>query len=89
MHREAGDARAALASLAALRELDPSDPDAAQLASHLAGAAVVAASEEVRLANIAKLATTALLRKEATVQASRTARRELPPAVTACGHRSR
>lgn len=62
MRREVGDARAARASLAALRELDPGDPHAAQLASHLAGEAVVAASEELRLANIAKLATTALLR---------------------------
>jgi SAM-dependent methyltransferase len=62
MRREGGDAEAALASLSALRELDPSDPHAAQLASHLAGEAVVAASEEMRLANIAKLATTPLLR---------------------------
>ena len=58
----AGDAEAAWASLAALRELDPGDPHAAQLASFLAGEAVVAASEEVRLTNIAKLANTALLR---------------------------
>jgi hypothetical protein len=62
MRREAGHAEAARSSLAALRELDPGDPLAAQLASHLAGEAVVAASEEARLANIAKLATTALLR---------------------------
>ena len=62
MRREAGDAEAAWASLAALRELDPGDPHAAQLASFLAGEAVVAASEEVRLTNIAKLANTALLR---------------------------
>lgn len=62
MRREAGDAEGARASLSALRELDPGDPHAAQLASHLAGEAAVAASEEVRLANIAKLATTAALR---------------------------
>jgi hypothetical protein len=61
MRREAGDAEAA-SSLAALRELDSDDPHAAQLAGHLAGEAPVAASEEVRLANIAKLASTALLR---------------------------
>jgi len=62
MRREAGHAEAARSSLAALRELDPGDPLAAQLAASLAGEAVAAASEEARLANIAKLATTALLR---------------------------
>jgi SAM-dependent methyltransferase len=57
LRREAGDPAAA-SSLAALRALDPGDPLAAQLAA----AQVAAASEEERLANIARLATTALLR---------------------------
>ncbi|MDX6397755.1 MAG: hypothetical protein QOJ43_1163 [Gaiellaceae bacterium] len=62
MRREAGDAEAASTSLAALLELDPEDPHAAQLAAHLAGAAAVGVSEEVRLSNIARLASTAILR---------------------------
>jgi SAM-dependent methyltransferase len=57
LRREVGDPDAG-ASLAALRALDPGDPIAAQLAA----GHVVAASEAERLANIAKLATTALLR---------------------------
>jgi SAM-dependent methyltransferase len=48
--------------VAALRELDAGDPLAAQIAAHLAGEPVVAASEEMRLANIARLAATPLLR---------------------------
>jgi GRAS domain family len=62
MRREAGDVEAANRSVAALRELDAADPLAAQIAAHLAGEPVAAASEEVRLANIAKLAATPLLR---------------------------
>jgi SAM-dependent methyltransferase len=57
LRREAGEADAG-ASLAALLELDPGDPIGIQLAA----GHVVAASETERLANIAKLATTALLR---------------------------
>jgi SAM-dependent methyltransferase len=62
MRREAGDEESARASLAALRELDPEDPHAAQLGAALDGETVPAASQEERLANIAKHASTPLLR---------------------------
>jgi len=62
MRREGGQLQAARASLAALREIDPDDPHVVQLSAGLVGEAVASVSEEERLANIAKLATTPLLR---------------------------
>lgn len=62
MRREGGQLEAAGASLAALREIDPADPHVAQLSAGLVGESVAAVSEQERLANIAKLATTPLLR---------------------------
>jgi len=62
MRRQAGDDDGARASLEALRDLDPGDPVAAQLAAALEGTEIRAASQEERLANIAKHASTPLLR---------------------------
>jgi hypothetical protein len=62
MRREAGDVAAARESIGALRALDPADPMAIQLAADLEGEQVRAASEQTRLANIAKLASTPVLR---------------------------
>jgi SAM-dependent methyltransferase len=62
MRRKAGDIDAARESLAALRVLDPDDPLAVQLDAGPDGEPVPAVSGEARLANIAKLAATPLLR---------------------------
>jgi hypothetical protein len=62
MRREAGQVEAATASLTALREIDPDDPHVAQLAAALAGEAAAPIGEEQRLANIARAATTPMLR---------------------------
>lgn len=62
LHREAGEDVAARGSLDALLEVDPGDPMAAYLDAHLRSQAVVPANEETRLANIAKFATTPLLK---------------------------
>lgn len=62
MRREAGALDSARESLRALQALDASDPMAAQLASELSNERVPAASEQTRVANIAKLASTPLLR---------------------------
>jgi ubiquinone/menaquinone biosynthesis C-methylase UbiE len=62
LRREAGENVAARGSLDALLEVDPGDPIAAYLDAHLRSQAVVPASEETRLANIAKFASTPLLK---------------------------
>jgi SAM-dependent methyltransferase len=62
MRREAGDVEAARRSSSALLALDPDDPLAVQLAADLDGDTVLAASDETRLSNLAKLADTPLLR---------------------------
>src|SRR5579859_7684795 len=61
LHREAGAEASAHTSLDALLALDPDDPIAVALAARGRGQIVRAASEEVRLANIAKFAATPLL----------------------------
>lgn len=61
LHREAGDLERARSSLAALLAADPDDPMAAYFDADLHGRAVAPASEEQRVANIAKLASTPLL----------------------------
>jgi GRAS domain family len=61
IHREAGENSRARLSLDALLDADPGDPMAAYFDAHLRSQAVAAASEEQRLANIAKLASTPLL----------------------------
>jgi hypothetical protein len=62
LRREAGDEDAARSSLEALLAVDPDDPMAAYFDADLRSEAVVAAGEEVRLSNIAKFATTPLLK---------------------------
>lgn len=62
LRREVGDHEAARHSLDRLLAIDPSDPMAVYLDAHLRGEEVVAATEEVRLANIAKFAATPLLK---------------------------
>jgi hypothetical protein len=61
IRRERGDAAGAAESLERLRDADPDDPMAAMWAAAMSGQPIVAASEETRLANIAKLAATPLL----------------------------
>jgi hypothetical protein len=62
VRREAGQDAAARRSLDALLALDPGDPMATYFDAFLRSEAVIPASEEVRMANIAKLASTPLLR---------------------------
>jgi GRAS domain family len=62
LRREAGAAVAARTSLDALLAIDPEDPIARYLQADLDSAGTVPASEETRLANIAKLAGTPLLK---------------------------
>jgi hypothetical protein len=62
LRREAGDGAQARRSLDALLALDPGDPMASYFDADVLSLPVVSASEEVRLANIAKLATTPLLK---------------------------
>jgi hypothetical protein len=62
IQRELGDSAAASVSLESLRETDPGDPMAEMFALGMAGEPIVAVSEQTRLANIAKLAATPLLK---------------------------
>ena len=62
LRREAGDHEAARHSLDRLLAIDPSDPMAVYFDAHLRGEEVVAATEDARLANIAKFAATPLLK---------------------------
>lgn len=61
-HRQAGDLDAAGHALDALAEVDPEDPMVELFRLSLDGKPIPGISEEVRLANIAKFASTALLR---------------------------
>jgi hypothetical protein len=61
LRREAGDDAGARASLNALLDADPGDPMATFLHEDLRSRPVVSASEDKRLANIAKIAATPLL----------------------------
>ena len=62
LRREAGSEAAARRSLIALMEADPGDPMAVVFDASLRSQTVVSASEEARMANIAKFATTPLLK---------------------------
>lgn len=62
VRRQAGDAAAAKKSLGDLARLDPGDPMADLLRLHFAGEPVPGITEEVRLANIRKLASTPFLK---------------------------
>jgi ubiquinone/menaquinone biosynthesis C-methylase UbiE len=62
LHREAGDERSARASLDALLVADPDDPIAVYFDGFLRSRSVTPAPEDVRLANIARFATTPLLK---------------------------
>lgn len=62
LRREAGQEAAARRSLDALLEVDPGDPMAAYLDAFMRSEPVVSASEEARMANIAKFASTPLLK---------------------------
>lgn len=62
VHRQAGDLDAAEQALNALAEVDPEDPMVELFRLNLDGKPIPGISEEVRLANIAKFASTALLR---------------------------
>ena len=62
LRREAGSEAAARRSLNALMEADPGDPMAVVFDASLRSQTVVSASEEARMANIAKFATTPLLK---------------------------
>lgn len=62
LRREADGEDAARGSLEALRLADPGDPMAAYFGAHRRGEAVVAASNDIRLANMAKFAATPLLK---------------------------
>lgn len=62
VHRQAGDLDAAEQALSALAGVDPEDPMVELFRLNLDGKPIPGISEEVRLANIAKFASTALLR---------------------------